>query len=137
MNWFTQWRIYLLLIVDWFTYKYLFHLSNNCCLSYYWMHTFDHLLIDWTNILSLLWSFYNFAVIIFKWLKVKTCFKRFLFWVISPNIEFESIFLWSFIFALLSLIVDFFVRVNRIIVHWFWNLSLGVITNCMWDLLKP
>ena len=36
-----------------------------------------------------------------------------------------------------SLIVDLFVRIGQIIVCWYWNLSSGVISNCLWYVYKP
>ena len=50
----------------------------------------------------------------------------------------SSIVLWSFSYHIW--VVDcrhVFFRINRIRVHWSWNLSLGVLENCPWDLSKP
>ena len=36
-----------------------------------------------------------------------------------------------------SLIVDLFLSINRISVHWSWSLSLGVLENFLWAISKP
>ena len=46
-----------------------------------------------------------------------------------------SLGLYFLIFA--SLIVDLFVRINRISVHWYWNLSPCVLEKFLWAISKP
>ena len=100
---------------------------NNCCLLYYWMCYFDHLLIGWNNHLSLLLSFYNSVVIIFKRSRSRIIFKGFFFGLVFSRNSISKIVLWSFIFDLN--VVDFwlFVCVNRISANWSWKLSSGVL----------
>ena len=57
------------------------------------------------------------------------------------------LFLWWFIIRLMffsvlfiifvSLIVDMFICIDRISVHWYWNLSSSVIENYLWAISKP
>ena len=63
------------------------------------MQPFDNLLIDSTNILSLLLSFYNLTVFILKQSKFNTFFTKVpSLSYFSYDIEFKSIVPWSFIF---------------------------------------
>ena len=54
----------------------------------------------------------------------------------SQEILFRLLFFGVLSFMILFLIVDFFVCINRIRVHWYWYLSLGVIINCLWAVSK-
>ena len=48
----------------------------------------------------------------------------------------SSIILWDLFFIFLSLIVDLFVHINWISVHWYWNLSSGMLETFLWDVSK-
>ena len=92
----TPFRIYLPLIADLFPGEYCFYVSNRHYLLYHQMNIFDHWLIDWTNVLSLLWSFYNFYVLIVNQSKVK-------FFVQSYFLNiFHPMFFWSNFFGCFS-----------------------------------
>ena len=57
------------------------------------------------------------------------------------------LFLWFIIIQLLlfcfsviilaSMVVDLFVCIHRIKVHWYWSLSSVVLEHCLWGVLKP
>ena len=95
------------------------YLINNHFMLYYLMHLFDHLFIYLTKILRLLFSFYNFAVILAKWLKVKTRFWRFLLLVNSCHtLYFKVFYLKVLVLNLYLLLVDLFAHVYRISVQW-------------------
>ena len=49
-----------------------------------------------------------------------------------------QVFLFGVLVILFELlIVDLFVHIYRISVCWYWNLSLGVLENCLWAVSKP
>ena len=95
------------------------------------------LLIYWTNIYNLIFLFKNYAFIIVKWLKFRNSFK-----ILFPRVSFLKIlhlkvlFFGFLVFIFESLIIDLFVSVYKIIIHWYWNLSLGMFENCLWSVFK-
>ena len=91
---------------------------------------FYHELIGWTNLLSSLLSFYNPGILIIKHLKVTNFIQTFLLWVnFRAKLYFKLLSFGVLVFIWASLVVELFVHVDRIRVHWSWNLSLSVIEN--------
>ena len=91
----------------------------------------------WTNLFSLLFSLWNSSAIIVTWFKFRTSFKRLLLRVSFLKIfHWEVLFLGILVFIFPLLIFDLFVHVNRIIIHWSWNLSSGVFEIFLWDVFK-
>ena len=71
-------RFYLLFVVCQLLGRYCLYLSNHCCLLYCIMHILDHLFLDLTDTLILIFSFNNIAVLIVKQSKFKTFIQRLL-----------------------------------------------------------
>ena len=101
------------------------------------MQVFEYWSIDWVSISILLFLFIYFLAFKHQYIRGKYFFWRnCLELILILYFTYES-FLWSFIFILLSLIIDLFVRVNHINVNWFGYLSSGLIANFLWDVSKP
>ena len=49
----------------------------------------------------------------------------------------QLLFLGFLVIIFAWFVFDLFVRIYRIRVHWYQNLSSGVIKNCLWDVYKP
>ena len=56
--------------------------------------------------------------------------------IISLIICSSIIVLWCFSYNICVVDFDMCVCINRIIVHWYWNLSSGVLENCQWAVSK-
>ena len=97
---FRQFLIYLIFTIDQLTGKHCFYIVNH---HFYLIIKFTLLIIDLfiKHILSLLFSFYNFFVLIDNWSKVKTFLQRLLFWVDLCPTYFKGNFIWSFSFYLI------------------------------------
>ena len=86
--------ICLLLTINRLSGEHCFYISNHHCLFDYRMQIYNNGLIDWIDLISLLFLFYIFALLIDNWLKVKTCFRSFFSRFVF--VVFQSNFLWSF-----------------------------------------
>ena len=91
------------------------------------MQTFDNWFIYWTNLSILLFWFYNFTVIVFKQINVKTYFLSFLPWVsFIPTLDIKVYSFGVLVLILALSIIDFFSVVIRIefidpeTFHWLW-----------------
>ena len=82
-------------------------------------------------------TFHSFSIVFLYYWFTKlhsNRYKLLLFlWFIIPRLLFFGVLV--FIFA--SLIVDMFVTIYRLSIHWYWNLSPGVIANFMCAVSKP
>ena len=137
MNVFNHLHIWLLFINCQFPGGYFFRVSSYSCLLYYRINPFGCGFIYWTKISILLLSFWNFADIIIKWLRVKNYFQRLLLWVsFLHKLHFKMSSFGVLVLILAPLIFDLFVLTNQISVHWSRNLSPGVIENFLWDVSK-
>ena len=135
MNLSTQSHMYLPFIVGQFTGKCFFCVSNYCCFLYYQMHNFDHWLIDSTNILSLLFLFYFFCYN-YQVIEVQDSSPKVTSLVyFSPQIEFQSIFFWSFICILFFARACLFAIIISALVD---NETCHQVClkNCLWDISK-
>ena len=50
--------------------------------------------------------------------------------------NFQVLFFGVLVFYFVLLIVDIFIFIYKIIIYWYWNLYLGVLKNCLWDVSK-
>ena len=106
--------IYFLSVINLFTVKKFFYVSNFYHIIDYPMHVFDHWSVGHNKFWNLFCLFYIFVILIIKQSDGKT-------------------FLWpvlGFIYALLFPLK----KVYCIRVYWYWYLSLVVIENFMWEI---
>ena len=58
--------------------------------------------------------------------------------ILFPWLFIHQVFFFVVLFFILApLIIGLFVCIDLIGIHWSWHLSLGVISNCQWDVSKP
>ena len=141
---FFQFCIYFLSIINQLIGEHTFYVSNFCRLFDNWMNFF---IIDWFRKPTFQSYLDYFIFSLFQlssdWMAILISKGSFLAFI--DRIEFLSTFfglhrsslLWRFLFIEILLIFDCFVRIDRLSVNWYWNLSLDVVENFLWDIYKP
>ena len=128
--------IHVISTIDKFSGRHYFYVSNHRCFLENWIHAVFHWSIKRTKISILLFLFYNFTVSIINPLKGKPCFWRQFLESIYFFLNLKEISFWVLVFIKPSLIVDMFVLIDWIRIHWSWYMSWVAIVKFLWYISK-